>query len=150
MLSVKCFKHQLNGKIIQQNGLWTSVLSQSFTTRKIMHVWPRNKRNCQKTAVLETMLIIFLRNDSKVDNLLPFTMVDCQGKSSLATRASRVRNCNYRWRSCSNTTSYHKNNSQYDAGGGWVTLSLAFYDCSTCLLASKFYFFALLLLNHAF
>ena len=27
VLLVKCLKHQLNGKVIKQNGLWTSVLS---------------------------------------------------------------------------------------------------------------------------
>ena len=27
VFSVKCFKHHLNGKIMQQNELWTSVMS---------------------------------------------------------------------------------------------------------------------------
>ena len=39
---VKCFKHHINGKIMQQNEFWTSVGSYNSTISKIMHVWPRN------------------------------------------------------------------------------------------------------------
>ena len=38
MLSGKCFKHHLNGKIIKQNELWTSVMSYTFTIHKIVCV----------------------------------------------------------------------------------------------------------------
>ena len=43
------------------------------------------KRKCQKTALLKTILIIFLRNDSKIDNLLP---------SYILLRVSWLGSCN--------------------------------------------------------
>ena len=65
MLSVKCFEHHLNGTIMQQNELWTSVMSYTFTKSKL-HVYGLGiKRNHQNTAVIKTMMKIILWNDCK-------------------------------------------------------------------------------------
>ena len=56
MLSVKCFKHHLNGKVMQQNELWISVMS--LPRVKLCMCGPGIERNCQMTAVLKTLLTI--------------------------------------------------------------------------------------------
>ena len=58
VLSAKCHKHHLNGKIMQQNKLWTSVMCKGFTTMYGLKI----KRNRQKIAVAKTVLITFLSN----------------------------------------------------------------------------------------
>ena len=51
---------------MQQNDLWTSVVSYTFTIHKNKCVYSlRIKRNPQNTAVLKTVMKIILRNDCK-------------------------------------------------------------------------------------
>ena len=53
---------------MQQNKLWTSV-AVSPQVNLCMY-GPGIKRNHQQTAVLKTVLTIFLRNNSEMGNLL--------------------------------------------------------------------------------
>ena len=71
MLLVKCFEHHLNGKKIIKKRVVDISLELQFHHKKNYACMAQEKRNCQKTAVLKTVLIIFLRNDCKMDNLPP-------------------------------------------------------------------------------